>query len=185
MIVVGKNYIYFYRSDDSTESDEFDIRDMANKNGTICTVIKNDSEQSPQYSNRGGLYSVLFEDGSEYGVYGEELVPEHLCIKGKQGNYWPKFWPNFNKRDYAARLCYGWEETDCGIFHSFELTPENDDVDSGEMKKILMNSLDAQEDRFDWNHIPVRIPDALVAQIKADAIVEYLAANEASDRKGE
>ena len=48
-----------------------------------------------------------------------------------------------------------------------------------------MNSLDAQEDRFDWNYIPVRIPDALVAQIKADAIAEYLAANEASDRKGE
>lgn len=178
MIAVGKTYIYFYRSDDSTESDEYDIKDMARKNGTPCTVIKDESNEFPQYNNRGGLYRILFEDGSEYSVYGEELVPEHLCIKGKQGNYWPKFWPNFSgKSDYMVRLCYGWEETACGIFHAFELTSEQDVIDSIEMENRLLKSLDAAEDQFNWNQMFVRIPDALVAQIKQDAVAEYLSNN--------
>ena len=184
MIVVGKNYVYFYRSDDSSDPNGHDLEDLWKLNGMPCIVVGDESTEFPQYANKGGLYSVRFANGNEFNVYGEELVPEHLCIKGKQGGYWPKFWLNSNgKHDYAAHLYYGWEETDCGIFHSFELTPENVDVNSDEMKKNLMVSLEAQEDRFDWSYISVRIPDALVAQIKADAIAEYLTANKSADSK--
>ena len=38
----------------------------------------------------GGLYEIVFEDGSEFGVYGDELVPIEKCEGSRHGVYWLK-----------------------------------------------------------------------------------------------
>lgn len=84
-IEIGKQYVFFYRSDDG------DAELLIPYNGTICTVKYNDTLGKPESIIHGGLYEVEFADGSESGVYGEELTHIADCIKSKYKNfYWKK-----------------------------------------------------------------------------------------------
>ena len=85
---------------------------------------------------------------------------------------------------YEIELYYGYEESTYGIYHAFEAVGKDDEVDSDEMKKDLAMMLDCVDedddgketisDRFNYNSMFIALPESTVAQIKADAIKEYL-----------
>ena len=80
---------------------------------------------------------------------------------------------------YKIELFYGYEEGECGIYHAFEIAdPEvNSDED---MQEQLANALELKSDSpsFTWDSMYLRLPDTLIARIKADAVKEYLAGKE-------
>ena len=85
---------------------------------------------------------------------------------------------------YEIELYYGYEESSYGIYHAFEAVGMDDEVDSDEMEKDLAMMLDCVEEnddgkeeisnRFNYNSMFISLPESTVAQIKADAIREYL-----------
>lgn len=79
------------------------------------------------------------------------------------------------KKNYQVGLYYGFQETEDGTYHAFEATDSESVVDDN-MAERLAELLDTtvNDDRFDYNLMPVRLPDSLVERIKADAIKEYL-----------
>ena len=78
-------------------------------------------------------------------------------------------------RDYHVMLYYGYEENECGIFHSFEAVDLNGEIDSEEMRRSLAESLDIDHDdnRFNFGSMEVKIPKSVVAKITADALRSY------------
>lgn len=74
-----------------------------------------------------------------------------------------------------VELFYGWQETECGTFHSFiAMDPEyiiNDD-----MGEELAEQLDTNTDdeRFNWSSMRVNLPETLVRRIKQAGVQEYL-----------
>lgn len=88
------------------------------------------------------------------------------------------------RSDYKVELYYGYEETDCGIYHAFEAVGIGDGVDSDEMCNDLAMSLDCLEindyneevlsERFNCDSMLIALPQSVVDQIKSDAIKEYL-----------
>jgi hypothetical protein len=92
---------------------------------------------------------------------------------------------NIMKRsEYEIELYYGYEESTYGIYHAFEAVGKDDEVDSDKMAKGLAMMLDCIDvndddeeeisDRFNCNSMFIALPESTVAQIKADAIKEYL-----------
>lgn len=79
------------------------------------------------------------------------------------------------KKNYQVQLYYGFQETEDGIYHAFEATDleaASDDNVPERLAELLDTTVN--DDRFDYNFMPVRLPDSLVERIKADAIKEYL-----------
>ena len=84
-IDIGKEYVFFYRHDDG------DTEFLAPHNAHKCKVMANDTRPDNEEDNAyGGLYEVVFEDGSEFDVYGDELKPIENCVASKHGIYWIK-----------------------------------------------------------------------------------------------
>lgn len=80
---------------------------------------------------------------------------------------------------YKVELFYGYEDHEQGIFHAFEAVAPGASVDQFAMQQRLADALDCtaediDEGRFNYNSIYINLPDELVAQIKADAVKEYL-----------
>lgn len=78
-------------------------------------------------------------------------------------------------KQYGAMLFYGYEETECGIFHSFDMTDEYDEVKADSLVERLAELLDCEpgDERFNWNAMYVHLPESLVDRIKRDAILDY------------
>lgn len=81
-------------------------------------------------------------------------------------------------KTYEVELYYGYEDGESGIFHAFEAVDPNADTDSEEMAANLAKLLDLELDdgSFNWDSMPIRLPDSLLERIKADAVQEYLKA---------
>lgn len=73
---------------------------------------------------------------------------------------------------YQINLYYGYEENECGIFHSFQAESPDAKVDTDEMRKALAEQLDveADDDRFNWGSMYINLPESVVAKIQADTI---------------
>ncbi len=80
------------------------------------------------------------------------------------------------RKKYQVELHYGYQETDCGIFHSFVATDPEKPADVTEMGKTLAESLDTtvEDSDFNFNSMYISLPDSVVARIKEDAIKEFL-----------
>lgn len=91
---------------------------------------------------------------------------------------------DIKRSEYEIELYYGYEESTYGIYHAFEAVGKEDEVDSDKMGKELAEILDCVDedddgeetisDRFNYNSMFIALPESTVAQIKADAIKEYL-----------
>ena len=77
---------------------------------------------------------------------------------------------------YQVELFYGYQEGECGIYHSFELTDPDESADAGEMAEKLASLLDTKPDNSDFNFdtMYVDLPESVVKKIKADGVREYL-----------
>lgn len=78
-------------------------------------------------------------------------------------------------KTYETILCYGWEEHRNGdTYHAFELAHTPDDI--ADMEERLRDALELEPDdeTYHWNYMHIRVPEKLVAEIKADAVKEYL-----------
>lgn len=81
---------------------------------------------------------------------------------------------------YQINLYYGYEENECGIFHSFHAADPDDPYDekvSDAIGQKLAEQLDREpdDDCFNYDSMYIDLPDSVVAKIKAEAIKEYLA----------
>lgn len=78
---------------------------------------------------------------------------------------------------YQIKLYYGYEEHESGIFHAFQATNPDEEVDSNAIGRDLAEQLDREpdDDCFNWDSMYVDLPDSVVVKIKADAVKEYLA----------
>ena len=76
---------------------------------------------------------------------------------------------------YSALLFYGYEDTEEGVFHSFDMTDEYDEVEAESMVEGLAELLDCEpgDERFNWNAMSVALPKSLVSRIQRDAIMDY------------
>lgn len=81
MIKVGDEYIYLYGSDDGNS------KALASHNAQKCRVTDEATMTEVEKSHRG-LFGVKFEDGEEFGVYGDELFPVEEFTRSKFGIYW-------------------------------------------------------------------------------------------------
>jgi len=73
---------------------------------------------------------------------------------------------------YQINLYYGYEEHECGIFHSFQAESPAAKINTDTMRKDLAAQLDldADDERFNWNSMYINLPDSVVAKIQADTI---------------
>ena len=80
---------------------------------------------------------------------------------------------------YQIELFYGYEEGECGIYHAFEAVDPAAANDE-DMQEKLANTLGIETDgpNFNWDIMYIRLPDTVVAKIKADAVKEYLASKD-------
>lgn len=73
-----------------------------------------------------------------------------------------------------VKLFYGWQETENGIFHSFEAV---DPIKKGTgVEQRLAESLDTNTESadFNWDWMYVNLPESLIQRIKRDAVAEYI-----------
>ena len=80
-IEIGKEYVFFYRHDDG------DTAELVPHNARKCQVVADDTRNDEDRAF-GGLFEVVFEDGSEFDVYGDELEPVENCRQSKHGIWW-------------------------------------------------------------------------------------------------
>ena len=84
VIQVGEKYIFTFLFNDG------DCEELYHYNGCIGTVTQKwekaqyiGTEPWEKVNSHGGLFEVVFEDGSEFDVYGEELQPVQMIDKKK------------------------------------------------------------------------------------------------------
>ncbi len=77
---------------------------------------------------------------------------------------------------YQIELFYGYEDGECGIWHSFESHDPDAQTDGDEVKERLADSLDISSDSVDFNYdsMYIDLPESLVKKIKDDAVKEYM-----------
>lgn len=77
---------------------------------------------------------------------------------------------------HQIKLYYGFEEHECGTFHSFHAEAPNSDANALEIAQDLAEQLDCKvdDDHFKWRMMYINLPADLVAQIKESAVTEYL-----------
>ena len=73
-------------------------------------------------------------------------------------------------------LNYGYQETEEGIYHSFEATDPAKPESSHRMGKKLAELLDTTTDdeRFNWNLMDIALPESVVREIQDDAIQQFI-----------
>lgn len=83
-------------------------------------------------------------------------------------------------------LYYGFEEGECGVYHSFEAVDPDARTDDDEVANRLAELLDCQvgDDSFDYTSMFIQLPTTLVERIKAEAVQEHLKASKETE-KGE
>ena len=75
-------------------------------------------------------------------------------------------------KNYQVALYYGWQETEDGTYHAFSA----EDPDKLPNKQNIANELAAlldttpEDQRFNWNSMNIRIPDSVVAKIRAESM---------------
>ena len=81
---------------------------------------------------------------------------------------------------YQVELHYGYQETDCGIFHSFVAADPEEIVDVISIGGKLAESLDTtiNDSNFNFDCMNIALPDSVVERIKNDAIREFLERSE-------
>lgn len=80
-------------------------------------------------------------------------------------------------KKYAIELYYGYEEGECGIYHSFRALEPGHAVNEDLIAKDLAEQLDCvpEDDRFNHNSMYIDLPVSLVEKIQQDAVRAYLA----------
>lgn len=78
---------------------------------------------------------------------------------------------------YQIELFYGYEEGECGIWHTFEAHDPDACSNEDETKERLADSLDVSSDSlyFDYDSMYIDLPESVVKKIKDDAVREYAA----------
>lgn len=78
--------------------------------------------------------------------------------------------------EYQVKLYYGFEETECGIFHAFEAVDPEVEHDDAVMAERLARQLDneAENDNFTCRSMYINLPKTLIEKIKAIAVKEYI-----------
>lgn len=76
---------------------------------------------------------------------------------------------------YQIKLYYGYEESECGIYHSFRAEDPDGKVDSDEIAQCLAEQLDreADDEQFNYNSMYIDLPQSVITKIQADAIAKY------------
>lgn len=80
-------------------------------------------------------------------------------------------------RKHQIELYYGWEESECGMFHAFfagDSESQNLDAETAATRLADMLDISADNKNFNWNHMSISIPEAVVEKIKAEGVEEYL-----------
>lgn len=82
-----------------------------------------------------------------------------------------------NQKKYQAELFYGYQESESGIYHSFELADQCTHTDVFEVSGRLAELLDTKPGNpdFTFGTMYVDLPEPLIERIKAEAVMEYLA----------
>lgn len=79
------------------------------------------------------------------------------------------------RKSYQVQLYYGFQETEDGIYHAFEATdPEGAPDDKVPERLAELLDTTTSDDRFDYNLMPIRLPDSLVDRIRNEAVQEYM-----------
>ena len=76
---------------------------------------------------------------------------------------------------YQIKLYYGYEENECGIYHSFRAEDPDVKVDSDEIARDLAEQLDREADdvRFNYGSMYIDLPQSVIDKIQGDAITQY------------
>lgn len=78
---------------------------------------------------------------------------------------------------YQVKLCYGYEQNEDGsIFHAFEAIDANDSPVDLAIDKRLLETLEAEEDDFDWDWMFIDLPEKTVSRIRSEALEEIILA---------
>lgn len=77
---------------------------------------------------------------------------------------------------YQIELFYGYEDGECGIWHSFEAHDPDAQTDGDEVKERLADSLDISSGSiyFNYDSMYIDLPESLVKKIKEDAVKEHM-----------
>ena len=76
---------------------------------------------------------------------------------------------------YQVELFYGWEDGDCGTFHSYKAVDPAVAHDDDEIAAELAEQLDRSpdDDNFYWSSMYIHLPESLIKRIQEDAIREH------------
>lgn len=77
---------------------------------------------------------------------------------------------------YQIELFYGYEDGECGIWHTFEAHDPDARSDEAKIKERLADSLDISSDSVDFNYnsMYIDLPESVVKKIRDDAVREYV-----------
>ena len=80
-------------------------------------------------------------------------------------------------KSYNIELVYGYEDSTCGIYHSFiALDPEvmegREQIEEELMEDLDCSEEDLEDGTFNYDSMDIALPETLVAKIKADALAE-------------
>lgn len=77
---------------------------------------------------------------------------------------------------WQVELFYGYEDGECGIFHSFIAEDPEPSAQNREVPEALAEMLGIESDSqdFNWDSMYIELPSTVVEKIKAEAIAEFL-----------
>ena len=76
---------------------------------------------------------------------------------------------------YQINLFYGYEEGECGIYHSFKAVDPDTAYNDDQIEAELAEQLDCkpEDDRFGCNSMYINLPESLIKRIQEDAVREH------------
>jgi hypothetical protein len=76
---------------------------------------------------------------------------------------------------YQVELFYGWEDGECGTFHSFKAVDPQVAHDDDEIAAELAEQLDRSpdDDNFHLDSMYIHLPESLIKRIQEEAVKEY------------
>ena len=82
------------------------------------------------------------------------------------------------RSNYKVELHYGYQESESGVYHAFELADRSEHIDCEKMGEDLASRLDttAEDQNFNWDLMDVAIPTATVERIRSSVINDVMAA---------
>lgn len=81
-----------------------------------------------------------------------------------------------NRKPYHIELCYGYQECESGIYHSFEAVDPLAPLDDEKIAHKLSATLDTTPDDVNFNHnsMQILLPEEVVERIRTDAVNDFL-----------